>query len=200
MRSAGSKMDDKQERAIAALLSADTHQAAATQAGVSLATLQRWLLLPAFQAAYRAARAQILERAILKLQQATTQAVDALVRNLRAARSGDQIRAALGILDQAFKGAQVLDLQGRIEELERLLQEADGNGGTQELDGEADPAGEGSAQPSPSGGYAPDPPTAGGPDPDYATCGQDPRPLADPGPALPEPSVVLPLFPPGGQE
>jgi hypothetical protein len=200
VRPGRTKIDRHQEQAIAALLSAPTQLAAAEQVGISEATLQRWLREPAFQAAFRAARTQILERAVLKLQQATTQAVDALVRNLRAARSGDQIRAALGILDQAFKGAQVLDLQGRIEELERLLQEADGNGGTPDVDREADSPGEGSAQPSPSGGYAPDSPTAGGPDPDHAACGQDPRPLADPGPALPEPSVVLPLFPPGGQE
>ncbi len=115
------KLPHKQEMLIAALLTEPTHAAAAVKAGVSEATLHRWLRHPEFQAAYRLARRGIVESAIGRLQQATGRAVEALERNLTCGHAGSEIRAALGVLDQALKAVELIDLAGRIEELERRI-------------------------------------------------------------------------------
>src|SRR5262249_45144903 len=116
-----SKLNRKQEALIAALLTEPTHAAAATKAGVSEATLHRWLHLPEFQAAYRAARRDVEEAAIGRLQQAAGKAVEALERNLTCGHAGNEIRAALGVLDQAVKAVELIDLAVRMDELERKL-------------------------------------------------------------------------------
>jgi hypothetical protein len=117
------KRNRKQDALIAALLTEPTHAAAAAKAGVSEATLHRWLHLPEFQAAYRQARRGVLEAAIGRLQQATGQAVEALRRNLTCGNPAHEVRAALGILGHAVKAVELLDLVERVEELERLLKE-----------------------------------------------------------------------------
>src|SRR5271163_1806791 len=95
----GEKLTRKQEQAIAALLAEPTIDAAAEKAGVGLTTLKNWLKLPAFLAAYRGARRQVVEGALGQLQQATGEAVDALKRNLKSGQPGNEIRAAVAILD-----------------------------------------------------------------------------------------------------
>jgi len=115
------KLHRKQEALIAALLTEPSHASAAARAGVSEATLHRWLRLPDFQAAYRLARRGVVETAIGRLQQATGKAVDALERNLTCGQAGSEIRAALGILAQALKAVELIDLVGRIEELKRQI-------------------------------------------------------------------------------
>src|SRR6516164_1168153 len=119
--SAPRKLGRKQEALIAALLTEATHAAAAAQAGVSEATLQRWLHLPEFQAAYRQARRRVVEASIGRLQQTTNKAVEALERNLACGHAGSEIRAALGILDHAVKAVELLDVVERVEELEHLM-------------------------------------------------------------------------------
>jgi hypothetical protein len=52
----GSKLDRKQEEAIAALLTHRNIEEAAGAAGIGARTLLRWLKIPEFQAAYRQAR------------------------------------------------------------------------------------------------------------------------------------------------
>jgi transposase-like protein len=53
VRGHGQKLTSKQEVLIAALLTEPTYAAAAAKAGVSAATLYRWLQLPSFRTAYR---------------------------------------------------------------------------------------------------------------------------------------------------
>src|SRR5262245_28550089 len=104
------KLDGKQEAVIAALLTEPTHAAAAAATGVGEATLQRWLRRPAFRDAYRAARRRLLEAALARLQQSAGRAVEALERNLTCGQPAHEIRAAFGILDQAVKAQELLDL------------------------------------------------------------------------------------------
>ena len=124
MRGHGQKTDRREEQAIAALLAHPTVPEAAAEAGVSAPTLYRWLQQPEFQASYRAARQQLVEVAIARLQQAAAQAVETLQRNLTCGQPGAEIRAALGILDQAIKGGERLDVVARLEEVEALLKTA----------------------------------------------------------------------------
>ncbi len=113
----------KQEKAIAALVSTSTIKDAAESAGVTTVTLWRWLQLPEFAAAWRAARRQVVENAITQLQTAATQAVETLKRNLHCGNEAVEVRAASIILEQAVKGVELVDLQERVERLESLLEE-----------------------------------------------------------------------------
>ena len=111
MRGHGQKLTRKQEAVIAALLTEPTHAAAASKAGVSEATLHRWLRLPEFQFAYRRARRELVEGAIGRMQAATGQAVDTLLAVCKVgAKDGDRVRAAAVLLDHAFRGIEMADV------------------------------------------------------------------------------------------
>jgi hypothetical protein len=109
----GEKQGRKREQAIAALLAEATVEAAAAKAGVGYRTLKGWLTEPAFRAAYRRARRELVEGAVGRLQAATGQAVDTLLAVARSgSKDGDRVRAAVALLEHAFRGlaeADVLD-------------------------------------------------------------------------------------------
>ncbi len=110
MKGHGQKLTRKQETLIAALLTEPTHAAAAAKAGVSEATLHRWLNLPEFQAAYRQARRELVEGAVGRVQAAAGQAVDTLLAVAReGAKDSDRVRAAVALLDHAFRGLTEAD-------------------------------------------------------------------------------------------
>ena len=119
--SAGSKIGRKQEAAIAALLTERMHADAAAKAGISEATLQRWFRDFGFIAAYRAARRQIVEGGIGRVQRVFGEAVDTLRRNLTCGTPSAEIRAAATILEQAVKGVELADLVVEVEELKRAF-------------------------------------------------------------------------------
>jgi DNA-binding MurR/RpiR family transcriptional regulator len=118
----GEKRSRKQEQALAALLTCPTIAAAAEQVGVNEATLKRWLRDDGFQEAYREVRRQALEHAVSRLHMITDEAVQALRRNLTSGVAASEVAAAKAILDQAFRGADLLDLAERIENLEALAE------------------------------------------------------------------------------
>ena len=97
------KRERLEDRALAALLSEPTIAQAATQANVSESTLLRWLAEPSFKARYRDARRQVVELAVTGLQQATSEAVETLSRNLQCGVPSSEIAAAKTILDFAVK-------------------------------------------------------------------------------------------------
>src|SRR5262249_60295867 len=104
MRGHGQKLTRKQEALIAALLTEPTHAAAATKAGISEATLHRWLNRPAVRAAYRRARRELVEGAIGRIQAATGQAVDTLLAVAKdGAKDSDRGRPAVALLDHAWR-------------------------------------------------------------------------------------------------
>jgi hypothetical protein len=108
-----SKKPRLQERVIAALLSEPTQAAAATAAGVSEATLSRWLQDPAFRAAYDQARRDVLQTAVDRLQAATGDAVETLVTVAKTgAKDSDRVKAAALILDHAFRGLNLHNGKG----------------------------------------------------------------------------------------
>jgi hypothetical protein len=113
----GDKRSRKQEQAISALLSEATVQAAAAKSGASLSTLKRWLKAPEFRTAYRAARRELVEGAVGRIQAATGQAVDTLLAVAKdGAKDGDRVRAAVALLDHAFRGLKDADALHRTRE------------------------------------------------------------------------------------
>jgi len=107
----GQRLSRKQESLIAALLTEATYAAAAEKAGVSTATLYRWLHTSNFRAAYRQARRELVESAIGRIQAASGQAIETLLHVARQARrDGDRVRAAVALLDRAFRGQAEADV------------------------------------------------------------------------------------------
>ena len=118
MKGHGAKSDRQREEAILALLIEPTIEAAAKRAGVSDVTLWRWMQEPDFRDRYRQARRQVLEGAIASLQQSAGEAATTLRALLKAESESVRLGAARAILDQATKGADLLDLEARIAALE----------------------------------------------------------------------------------
>lgn len=125
-RGHGQKFDRLKDAALAALLSEPTVTAAAQKIGVDLNTLTRWMQEPEFSSLYRAARRQVVEAAVSNLQQATSEAVDALRRNLTCGTPAAEIAAAKAVIDFAVKGVELTDLAERVEQLEQAAELAAG--------------------------------------------------------------------------
>jgi len=122
----GDKLSRKQEQGISALLLQPTLADAATAIGVDERTLRRWLREhPAFQAAYREARRQVVQHAIVQVQQATAEAVATLrtVMQAQTAPASAKVSAAKVILETAVKAVELEDLEARIAALETQTQE-----------------------------------------------------------------------------
>jgi hypothetical protein len=119
---AGGSKETRREAAIVALLAEATIEKAAAKAGVSLATLKRWLRDPVFAGAFRAARRELVETAITRLQQTTTSAVSTLYESLHAPQSAVRVRAAAIILEQSLRATELVDLQQQVDELRAALE------------------------------------------------------------------------------
>ena len=113
-------LEPAQEKAVLALLTNPTIRDAARAAGVGEATLYRWLQIPEFRDAYRAARRQVVSHATARLQNAATLAVAALERNLECGNPATEVRAAVAILEHSIRAIEIEDLAARVEALERL--------------------------------------------------------------------------------
>ncbi len=121
MKPSDGKLTAKQEAALLALLAHGTIEAAYGAAGVSKATMWRFLQLPAFQTRYRAARRQLVETAIAQLQSDCTIAARVLreVAEDKAAPASSRVAAAKAILDMSVNAVELTDLQERVEKLEK---------------------------------------------------------------------------------
>ena len=107
------------ERAIAALLSAPTLAEAAKKVGLSKATLHRWTKETAFTAALRAARREVVDATIGRLQFVTTAAVTALHDALTCDAPTVRVSAARAILEFSFRSVELMDLEERLSALEQ---------------------------------------------------------------------------------
>ncbi len=113
----------KQHAAVQALLSSVTMTEAARKAKVSTSTLRRWLKEPAFRAAVSQERRHLLESAVNLLHQGAELAVGELLRGLKEPEPGDRRRSADLLLVHLARLRGELDVNDRIEELARMLEE-----------------------------------------------------------------------------
>ena len=122
----GTKFGRKKEEAIAALLTQPRVEDAARSIGVGTKTLFRWLQIPEFQSAYRAARRAAYSQCVARLQQASGAAVTTLLKVMVDASTpaSTKVRAADCILDHAKTGIEIEDIEARVSELERASQNA----------------------------------------------------------------------------
>jgi hypothetical protein len=120
MAARGSILGRKQEEAIAALLTQRNVEEAARAAAVGTRTLLRWLKLPEFDAAYRAARRAAFGQSIARLQQASGAAVATLLKIMvdPNAPASTRLRAADSVLDHGAKAIEIEDVEVRVAALE----------------------------------------------------------------------------------
>jgi len=111
----------RQTRIIVALLEHLTQEKAAAVLGISTVTLWRQMQKPDFAEAYRKARRQAVSLSVARLQQATSAAVATLLRVMsdREAPAASRVRAADVVLQGAFRGMEIEDIEARVAELER---------------------------------------------------------------------------------
>ena len=125
----GEKLSRKQEDLLAALLVSPSVNAAAKSSGISESTARRWLQLPDFASAYRAARREGVTHAVALLQRNAGAAVAAILRNLKEDQPPQiQLRAAELALKFSMEGIELEDLAARVAELEERLQVNDEGG------------------------------------------------------------------------
>jgi molybdenum-dependent DNA-binding transcriptional regulator ModE len=122
MNPSAEKLTPKQEAALLALLDNGTIEAAYKAAGISKATMWRFMQDANFQARYRQARRQLVETAIGQLQKHATTAARVLVNIAvdKDAPASSRVAAAKTILEQSVSAIELMDLQERLERLEEL--------------------------------------------------------------------------------
>jgi transposase-like protein len=114
------KLTVKQERAVQACLLGGCAQEVADIVGVSASTIHRWRLEPHFKTALGEARQQAFEAGIGAIQRVTVKAARVLEEVLddKEAPTHARVSAAKAVMDAAFKGLEVLDLNERLKALE----------------------------------------------------------------------------------
>ena len=112
---------------IAALLSCPTLEAAATQCGISVRQLYERRQNPDFVRKLTEAQTEALATTTRYLQHATGSAANVLVDIAETPGRPAQVRisAARAVLDMAAKFNEIVDVQARLEALERYAEGAD---------------------------------------------------------------------------
>jgi hypothetical protein len=117
------KLTRKQEQLIAALLSTASLDDAARQLGISRVTAWRWMKQEPFQQAYRAAKKEVVDHAIVLLQHCANLAVSTLIQVMRdkESTSSSKVAAARCVLELSISGIALGDLAAEIAEFQQLL-------------------------------------------------------------------------------
>ena len=121
------QLTQKQQRALVALLTNSTKEAAAKAAGIESKTLRRYLSDPEFQAEYRKAFAAMVEDATRQAQQAIAPALSCLreIVEDKEETAQTRIQAARSTLEYALRLTEQLDIVERIQALEDAVKEGD---------------------------------------------------------------------------
>lgn len=116
-------MTPKQNKVLAALLTAPNKAAAAQAAGISPRTLRDYLADPGFQAEYKRAFAGLVEDATRQAQQAIAPALSTLREIVESENENAQARisAARSILEYSMKLTEQTDILARLIELEAAI-------------------------------------------------------------------------------
>jgi hypothetical protein len=114
------ELTPKQQKAIAALLSAPNIRKAAEDAGVPERTIYDWLKTAPFKKAYRDAQRESFKHAIGLCQKYLPHAVQTLVQIMadKDAQKSARVTAALGLLKFGRESIELDDMVERIEKLE----------------------------------------------------------------------------------
>ncbi len=110
--------ENNKEKILVALIETSSIREASQKSGIGEATFYRYLQDKAFLAEYRNARRQTVESAIAQMQQASSEAVETLRRNLTCENSAVETRTAQIIFENSIRGLELTDILSRLEILE----------------------------------------------------------------------------------
>jgi hypothetical protein len=121
-----SDLTTKQAAAIAALLEGNNQAGAATAAGVTKRTLQRWLTDPTFTTALREGSDGAIRAASARLAALAEHAVTSIAVTMHQPTTpgaGVRLRAADALLGHALRIREHADILERLAQLEKMLDE-----------------------------------------------------------------------------
>jgi hypothetical protein len=114
-------VEDRQDAAIAAILTTSSLKEAAREAGIPPSTFYRLTNTPEFQAALKAARVQVFDNAMARLQALANDAVDVVEQTVKGRlRDNTRLRAATMVIENG-KAERERDIEARLDEIERRL-------------------------------------------------------------------------------
>ncbi|MGE7365191.1 phage replication protein [Desemzia incerta] len=118
------ELKPKQEKLIIALMSKSTMEEAVEAAGITKNTAYKYLKDPVFSNEYRRIRRENMQQVTSKLQHAAILAVETLLdvmEDKELSTPSARVQASRAVLENAYKGIEMDDLQQRIEQLEERL-------------------------------------------------------------------------------
>ncbi len=114
-------------RLIDELLKNPNRGIAAAAAGVPVKTVERWMSVPGFQKEFCRRAGEAFEVAAGMARGAAQEAVRRLFKEMASAKPNQlRIKAAEVLLQQAFRAAELIDFQARLEKLENARAGLDG--------------------------------------------------------------------------
>lgn len=113
----------KQELFLGSLLAGNTILTSAKVAGVTEKTAYKWLKLPHFKSAQKAAQKQLFDQALTGLMLKVDKAIETLDRHMSGedTPASTQVRSAQIVLEQAINIGKMSELEAKYAELEQLL-------------------------------------------------------------------------------
>ncbi len=112
------------EKTLNALLNTNSIAEASKACKLSEKTIYRYLETEDFQKEYRKAGRSLVETSIGQIQKATSEAVETLKRNQHCEVPSVEVRAAQIILETAYKGIELMELEERLEKIENELKKS----------------------------------------------------------------------------
>ena len=118
-------MNERQLRALAALLTEPNQEEAAKKAGVSSRTIRNYLTDPEFSGAYRAAHEQLVTDATQQIQRGLSSAVNTLREISEDPNAGKTARvsAARALLEHGLRYTEAVNILDRLQALEDATKE-----------------------------------------------------------------------------
>ena len=116
----GKPLSPRQVRAIDALLVSTTKQEAAERAGIAVRTMSKYLSLPSFQDALRAAQCRLVDDASDKLKRGAGIAIDSLLDIVQDKGNPPSVRvsAARALLESNLRYSEFCDVLQLLRQLE----------------------------------------------------------------------------------
>ena len=118
------KLKPKQEKFIMSLMSTSTTEEAYKKAGIAQSTAYNYLNDPVFKEEYRRIRRETMGQVTSKLQQSALIAVETLNQvmvDVENSTPSARVQASRVVLENAYRGLELEDLQERIEKLEKVM-------------------------------------------------------------------------------
>lgn len=111
----------RQLRALACLMTSATIANAATAAGVSRSTMQRWLATDEFRTALQARQSEVLAHSTRRLAALTEQAVSVLADGMESTAAPENVNAANSVFKNLILMRDSTDFESRLNALEAKL-------------------------------------------------------------------------------